>query len=85
MGSRGDWREYNFDDVVKLIHHEAGDLNVKEYFTAGDEAKEKFDYIKSSVLSLIHLNFSSNDDKFLIGLIKKIESAKIFTEGDYIK
>lgn len=83
-GTRGDWREYSFDDVVKLIHHKAGDPDVKQYFVDGEEAKEKFDDIKSSVLSLIHSNISSNDDKFLNGLIEKIESAKIFAESDYI-
>jgi predicted nucleotide-binding protein len=85
MGSRGDWREYNFDHVVQLIHQEAGDPNLKEYFARAEEAKEMFDSIKSSVLSLIHSNFLSSDDKFLTGLIEIIESAKIFSKKDYIE
>ncbi len=85
MGSRGAWREYNFDDVVQLIHEQAGKPKVERYFTEGGDAREKFDEIKSSVLSLVHSNFDSDNDKFLEGLVNKIESSKIFSESDFIE
>ena len=85
MGSRGDWREYNFDDVVQLIHDRAGSPEVDKYFPEGNRVGERFDEIKSSVLSLIHSNFEVDKDKFLEDLIDKIESSKIFTESDLIE
>jgi predicted nucleotide-binding protein len=84
MGSRGDWREYNFDDVVQLIHDRAGNPKVDKYFTAGENVQEKFDEIKLAALSVIYSNFDSKKDKFLEGLIDKIEKLKIFTDSDFV-
>lgn len=85
MGSRGDWREYDFDDVVQLIHDKAGSPKVNKYFNEGSNVREKFDEIKSSILSLIHSNFEASQDKFLESLISEIESSKIFTDSDFVE
>ncbi len=85
LGSRGDWREYNFDDVVNLIHDKAGNPEVDRYFPEGDNAREKFGEIKSSILSLIHSNFDSDKDSFLESIINKIEVSKIFTDSDFVE
>ncbi|WED23094.1 nucleotide-binding protein [Vibrio sp. JC009] len=85
LGSRGDWCEYDFNAVVDYILAKAGKPKTEKYFVLSEEASEKFDDIKSSVLSLVHSNFSLDDDKFLAGLVEKIEEQKIFTEAEYIQ
>jgi predicted nucleotide-binding protein len=79
------WLEYNFDEVIKLIHSKAGDPDLKPYFIESAEASEKFDVIKSEVLSIIHSNISLDEDKFLTGLVNNIESEKILTKMDFIE
>lgn len=85
MGSRGDWREYRFDDVVELIENEAGNPDFEDLITEGKKANELFENAKSTALSLIHANLQLEGDKFLQGLVEKIETAKIFTQSDYVK
>lgn len=84
MGSRGDWREYKFDDVVQLINNKAGNPDLSEIFSDGEKAKEVFEEVKSKVLSVIYSNYDPDKDKFLKGLIEKIEKTKNYTERDFI-
>jgi predicted nucleotide-binding protein len=85
MGSRGDWREYRFDDVFDLIEGEAGNPNYNSLIDEGKKAKKLFEDSKDAALSLIHANLKLENDKFLNGLVQKIESEKIFTQSDFIK
>ena len=85
MGSRGDWREYRFDDVVELIENEAGSLNFQDLISEGGKANELFENVRSTALSLIHANLQIGGDNFLQSLVEKIETAKIFTQSDYVK
>lgn len=84
MGTRGEWREYKFDDVVELIKEEAGNPDLTKIFTDGEKAKDVFDQIKSQVLSIVYANFDPEKDSFLKGLIEKIEKTKIYTESDFV-
>lgn len=85
MGSRGNWREYNFDDVVRIINEEAGNPVTEKIFTDGENAKELFEDSKSQILSLIYSNYNIEKDKFLKGLVEKIESLEIFTKNTFLK
>ena len=58
MGSRGHWREYQFDAVIALIHKKAGNAKIDKYLMEGSKALEKLDSVKSSVLSIVHASFS---------------------------
>lgn len=84
MGSRGHWKEYNFDFVISLIHERAGSPEINKYLTEGVKALETLDRVKSSVLSLVYAGYS-NKDKFLEGLVNKIDSSKVFLERDFIE
>jgi predicted nucleotide-binding protein len=83
-GTRGDWREYSFDDVVELIENEAGNPNFDDLVAEGKKVEELFEDSKSTALSLIHTNLKIEDDKFLQSLVEKIESGRIFTQSDFV-
>ncbi|HIF5693368.1 TPA: TIR domain-containing protein [Vibrio parahaemolyticus] len=85
LGSRGDWHEYAFDDVVQLIINRAKKPDLTEFSKLSLRAEDRFDEIKSSVMSLIHSSQKIDTDKFLEGLTEKIESSKIFSETDFIE
>lgn len=84
MGSRGDWVEYKYDYVIQLIIEQAGSPILDKIFSDGEEAIELFEEIKSSTLSLVYLNFDPDNDKFLNGLVEKIEKTKNYSESDFI-
>lgn len=84
MGSRGAWREYLFDDVVSAIEQDAGAPELGDYIEKSKSVTEALDEAKSSALSLIHSSLNL-DDKFSIGIVEKIEAAKILDEDDFIK
>ncbi len=84
-GTRGEWCEYIFDDVVSLIEKKAGNPSIQGILSAGDESAEAFDRAKSSVLSLVHSSFDSDKDKYLTAIIDKIEKLKIFQTQDFTR
>lgn len=84
MGTRGEWCEFRFDDVVSAIEQEAGNSNLESYITASNSAIEAFENAKSFTLSLIHSSPNIND-KFIDGIIGNIEAAKILDREDFIK
>ncbi len=84
-GTRGGWREYKFNDVVQLINENAGNPSLEKINFEAEKANELFEEIKSSTLSLVYSSFDPENDKFLKGLVEKIEKIKIFSESDFIK
>lgn len=84
MGSRGAWNEYNFDDVVSLIYEKAGNPSIDKALALAHKAEEAFDNAKTSVLSAVHTRYDLDKDKFLAGLVEKIEQARIFDASDFI-
>jgi len=84
MGSRGAWQEYRFDDVVSVIEERAGNPSIDEIIELAINAKETFDDAKTKALSILHAKYDVEKDKFLLGLVEKIEQAKILDESDFI-
>lgn len=84
MGSRGDWREHKFDDVVQLINDKAENPDLGTIFIDGEKAIDVFEDVKSQVLSIVYSNYDPENDKFLKGLVEKIEKTKNYTESDFI-
>lgn len=87
MGTKGDWREYEFEDVTNLIYEISGGINLDIYKQQSDEAADTFESVKGDLLSAVYANKSKlqPDDKFLDDLLKKIEGMKIYHESDYVK
>jgi predicted nucleotide-binding protein len=84
-GSYGSWHEYRFDDVVSLIYEKAKKPSIEETLRLAREAEEVFDEAKTSALSIVHAGYDLDKDKFLAGLVDKINQAKILDESDFIE
>jgi len=84
MGSHGAWREHRFDDVISLIEERAGNPSMDEVIELAQKAEEVFDKAKTETLSLLYSKHEIENDKFLAGLIEKIEQSKILDESDFI-
>lgn len=85
MGSRGDWVEYRFNDVIEHIQATAGYPATDRYIAEAKKATKVFENVKSSVLSFVHANVYPERDEFLQSLVSKIESLKILTETHFIQ
>jgi predicted nucleotide-binding protein len=78
LGSRGAWREYQFDDVVKRIYVNAGNPDIEPARKAAREANALFDTAKSEIESIFESELTGQPDTFLSKLkadLDKMEPA----------
>lgn len=73
LGSRGAWREYQFDQVVDYIQREAGSPDLSPAHAAQKGANEIFDKAKSEIVSILETELSSQADTFLSKLKLDLE------------
>jgi predicted nucleotide-binding protein len=74
FGSRGDWREYNAEDVTAHIRAIAGEPNLDAAHLAADAASEAFHNAKSEIVSILQNELEERPDGFLEQLKQKIET-----------
>src|SRR5208282_4934066 len=81
----GDWREYQFDDVVSLIMNKAGNPDLGPIELETEETKEFFEDARSTLVSrLSNALRRASDDKFLDDLLTQAKKLKIFDAADFI-
>lgn len=85
MGTHGDWTEYRFQDVAEAINEIAGRPNLQKTIQAGQAAENAFNKAKSTAQSIIHAQVDFERDKYLQGLVEKIESIKLYDANAFIK
>ena len=78
------WVEYSFEDVEKYIREKTGILSSERSFADAEEAKEVFEKVKSSVLSIMSRNHFENDTH-LKSLMEKIEASEILLHKSSIQ
>lgn len=74
FGSKGDWREYNAEDVMAHIREIAGEPDLNAAHVAANAASEAFDNAKSEIVSILQNELERRADGFLEQLKQKIES-----------
>ena len=84
-GSRGNWREYDFDCVVRLIYQQAGNLSAAWPTVYSKEATESFEQAKASVLSLVYANYDFESHKFMADLVTQIKEFTLLPESYFIE
>ena len=85
---RGDWKEYEFDKVVKIIINRGGCEDLSLYQSKAEEVRSDFENYQPRLLSLItSFDFEGEKDNynFLKELVDKIKKEKIYTAGNYVK
>ncbi|HCO96244.1 MAG TPA: hypothetical protein DIU00_20275 [Phycisphaerales bacterium] len=85
QGTVGEWREYEFDGVVDVIHEVAGNPDIKMYESSSQEAKECFEESKSQLLSILSTTLDERKiDKFLQDLFGTIKNQKVLSASDFV-
>ena len=73
LGSRGEWREYQFDQVVTVIRQRAGNPDLTPAKNAAEQAASAFDAQKSEIISILHEAIEERPDSFLSKLKNDID------------
>lgn len=82
LGSRGDWLEYRFNDVVNHIHANAGNPSLDSAREAAKLARTAFEDAKSEIASVLQTELSNQPDTFLEKLLADLEKFKLATSMD---
>jgi len=82
LGSRGAWREYQVDEVVKRIYANAGNPDIEPARKAAREANALFDTSKSEIESILESELSGQPDTFLSKLKADLETMKPASKMD---
>ncbi len=65
LGSRGDWQEYQRDEVIAAIYSVAGNVDLSAAKKAAENAAATFEKQKSEVVSILHATIDAQADTFL--------------------
>ena len=73
LGSRGDWREYDAEEVKAFIRERAGTPDLEAAHEAAKTATEIFQAAQSEIVSILQNELEGKVDGFLDDLKKKVE------------
>ncbi len=73
LGSRGDWHEYDPQDVVAHIQELAGMPSVEDAQEAASAASKAFEAAQSEIISILHTELDGHADGFLEKLKREVE------------
>lgn len=82
----GEWREYNYDDVINAIYQDAGNPDIKMQEKESKELCDYFEEAQSALLSILsNATLDLDNDKFIGDLREKIEKRKLFHTSNFIQ
>ena len=84
-GSRGDWVEYQPDEVVEEIYASAGDPDLRSAHVIRDEASKAIEKHKMTLLSVVDLVLSGSDSSFLSRLREKVDKLTPISETNFVR
>lgn len=73
LGSRGNWQEYDAEEVKAHIRKLAGAPDLDKAHKAADAASETFEFAKSEIISVLQNELEEREDGFLENLKKELE------------
>lgn len=84
-GTLGDWGEYAFDDVVSLIHQEAGNPDLAAAAAFKRQGEKLFEECKRDAETLLRIFVSRSGDAFGEKLLEELASIKPFSRTLFLK
>lgn len=76
LGSGGDWREYDLEDVKEHIRCMAGEPDLANARSAANKAAEVFEFSKSELVSILQSELDDRDDSFLENLKAQLDKLR---------
>ncbi|NQV87594.1 MAG: nucleotide-binding protein, partial [Woeseiaceae bacterium] len=85
MGSSGDWREFDSDEMERAIYKLANDPDLTAARQYAENGKKAFDDDRSEALSILTTEMASSPDDFLGGLMERIAEMSIASQSTIIE
>ncbi len=82
LGSRGDWREYPFDEVKQYVLNLAGNPDLTGARTAADAADTAFENAKAEVTSIFQTELEGATDAFIQGLGEQLQALEVLSPAE---
>ncbi len=82
LGSRGDWREFQFEEVKAYVLQTAGNPDISPAKKAAHEAEQVFDRAKSEIDFILETEIARQPDAFLSKLKADIDKIEPMTKMD---
>lgn len=84
-GSRGDWREFKWEDVTKAIYKLAGNPDFSEIERLADQARKGFETGRSEMRSILTAAQTRQPDPRLAEIRVDLDKVMLFTMHDAIQ
>lgn len=84
MGSRGEWREFDAEEVKTQIYQMANDPDLAAAREAAAEVRELFDSSESQILSILTNELAAGADEFLAQIKDDLEKLEPMSKGDIV-
>lgn len=82
QGTTGDWREYQFDDVVALVYEQARVASLDPVSDLAAQAEETWSNAQPEVVSILTTYLTGCEDELIEGLRADAEKVKSLAEGE---
>ena len=79
QGTTGNWREYQYEEVVRHIYHLAGDPDLTQARALSQKARKAYEEAQAEVASIISAFLSGQNDEFLTSLKHAVENIIVLT------
>lgn len=85
VGSVGDWREYEFEQVKNEILQNTNESKLQELKDKSFHISKILSKYKTKILSILYAKNLNNKNEFLLNLINKIQKLNLFNSTDFLK
>lgn len=82
IGSRGNWQEFEFDEIINYIRTIADQPDSEKLQLAANEANTSFDNLRSEIASIIENEIAKQPDAFLSKLKSDVEKLDSMSKMD---
>lgn len=83
--SHGNWREYNYRDVKRLIFEKAGNPDLVELTKQSDGIKDLYETAKHEIISRLTLALENKANSYLQSLLERSEKILIVSANDFAR
>jgi uncharacterized protein (TIGR02391 family) len=85
MGTKGNWREYDPEEVKNAIYQAAGNPNLEALRELARNSKPIFKDARSEVMSIISSELSRANDEYLFSLKEEIQNLEFLGQSEILK
>jgi len=79
LGSAGDWREYDAEQIKQHVRRLANDPDLSPARSLAKTADETFEKCRSEIVSILHGELADHQDSFLAALKTQVEALEVMS------